>query len=453
MDKVIIVSGDGHAAPPLTRLRDYVETKYHPDFDEFVEDEGKTYETYFSGPAYPKSDAIAVFDNDGRFAAGGETGGYDWSVREKEMDVEGCVCEIVHSGTQASPTLWYGIVNRPRPAELRTAGANAFNRWLADMMAEADGRMFGVAEPGPCLDLDATVKELRWLADHRFVSVGVPGISADAALPPLYDRYYEPFWSACEELGLVLSVHAGWGQAQGTFYDFFENMMGPGGDLSGLAALRDKLVDSESSPLALDIGPRRVMWQCILGGVFDRHPNLRLAITEVRAGWVPPTLAELDREAAALDVPLKRRPSEYFADHCAVTPSSIQRQEVELRHQIGLKQLLFGVDYPHYEGTWPNTLDWIRAAFAGVPEAEARAILGESAIDFYRLDRSKLAKIAARIGPDPADVFVARPNVAPSLIGHFDKRAGFSRKPDPVNIPQLQAAFAEDVSGAVGGRR
>ncbi len=450
MARVTIVSGDGHASPPLIELRDYVDPQYTGAFDEFVEEEDNTYRNVFSGPAYPKPDAVQIFDKDGRFTAGGETGGYDWQVRQKEMDAEGCVCEIVHSGTQAAPTLWYGIVNRPRPAELRAAGAKAYHRWLADMMAQSDGRMLGVAEPGPCLDMDATVKELRWLTDNRFVSVGVPGISADPALPPLYDRYYEPFWSACEELGLVLSVHAGWGQAQGTFYEFFDKMMGPNGNLEGLREFREQLIDSDNSPLFLDLGPRRVMWQLMLGGVFDRHPNLRLAITEVRAGWVPPTLAELDRQAESLATPLKRKPSEYFAEHCAVTPSSIQRQEVELRHQIGLGQLIFGIDYPHYEGTWPNTQDWIRAAFAGVPENEARAILGGNAIDFYRLDRVRLDALAAKIGPEPRDVFLSAANVDPQLIGHFDTRAQFTSTSAPVDLPMIGAAFAEDVEGAIG---
>jgi predicted TIM-barrel fold metal-dependent hydrolase len=308
--------------------------------------------------------------------------------------------------------------------------------------------MLGVAEPGPCLDLDATLRELRWLAANRFASIGLPGISADPALPPLYDSYYEPFWSACEELGLVLSVHAGWGQAQGTFYEFFASMMGTQTDPSlGIAALRERLVNAEESPLALDIGPRRAMWQLMLGGVFDRHPKLRLAITEVRADWVPLTLAQLDRRAAELDTPFKKRPSEYFAAHCGVTPSSIRRSEVQMRHEIGVQQVLFGIDYPHYEGTWPNTRDWIRAAFAGVPESEARAILGENAIDLYGLDRPKLHRLAERIGPTVSEVLVATAEVAPSLLDHFDSRAGFRYKPEPVNIKQIDTTFAEDLAG------
>jgi hypothetical protein len=33
-----------------------------------------------------------------------------------------------------------------------------------------------VGEPGPCLDMLATIAELQWLAEHGFSSVGVPGL-------------------------------------------------------------------------------------------------------------------------------------------------------------------------------------------------------------------------------------------------------------------------------------
>src|SRR5207249_1167270 len=112
----------------------------------------------------------------------------------------------------------------------------------------------------------------------------------------------------------------------------------------------------------------------------------------------------LDARAAKGDVPLKLKPSEYWTRNCAATPSSVHRSEMEMRHQIGVHNMLFGVDYPHPESTWPNTLDWIRASFTGVPEDEARLIPGENAIRIYGLDHDKLASVAAKIGPRPQEV-------------------------------------------------
>ena len=48
--------------------------------------------------------------------------------------------------------------------------------------------------------------------------------------------------------------------------------------------------------------------------------------------------------------------------------------------------MMFGRDFPHPESTWPNTWDWLRDAFSGVPEDDVRAIVGENALTCYRID-------------------------------------------------------------------
>ena len=460
MDRLIIVSGDGHAAAPLEHYRPYLESKYHAALDDLLPEE-QEYQQRIAGPAHPTPEAMAVFDDRGAMAGGGEAGSYDLGVRLREMDSEGCSCEILHSGTQSAPPPWHSVANRAYSSELRFAGIRAYHRWLSDFMAGADGRLVGVADPGPALDMPALLAEMEWLAANGFKSIGVPGIVYDPELPPLYDEYYEPFWAACADLGLVLSVHAGWGQPQGMVYAFFDLMVerigveAMGGELererveSLGTMLQDELASDENSPIRLDLGPRQVMWQLMLSGAFDRHPNLKLALTEIRADWVPSTLATLDRLAAESGTPPRLTPTEYYHEHCAVAPSSTHRAEVEMRHDIGLRQMLFGVDYPHHEGTWPNTKEWIQAAFAGVPEDEARLILGENAIDFYDLDRDHLADIAARIGPEPSEVLgeVGDHVVDERLVEHFHKRGGFSRPADPVDTDAIAVAFRADLAG------
>jgi predicted TIM-barrel fold metal-dependent hydrolase len=271
-------------------------------------------------------------------------------------------------------------------------------------------------------------------------------------LPPVYDPYYEPFWSACEELGLVLSVHAGWGSPQGKFQEFTKQF---GALVVGSDPAQDKLKQksmmmeamgqSEDSPLKLDMGPRRALWQLMLGGVFDRHPHLTFCLTEVRGDWLPPTLAALDALHATNDTPLTMKPSEYFARQCFITPSSIHKCEVEMRHEIGVDQMMFGTDYPHPEGTWPNTKDWIRVSFAGVPEAEARAILGENAIRAYGLDRATIAAVAERIGPEASEVF-GEFDVPEARVAHWQSRAGYLRGPENTDNSIVAGLFAEDLA-------
>jgi predicted TIM-barrel fold metal-dependent hydrolase len=79
------------------------------------------------------------------------------------------------------------------------------------------------------------------------------------------------------------------------------------------------------------------------------------------------------------------------------------RSDAEMRHEIGLGQLMWGSDYPHPEGSWPHTAPHLQKTFSGLPDADIAAILGENAIRFYGFDRDALAGVASRIGPRRAD--------------------------------------------------
>ena len=69
-----------------------------------------------------------------------------------------------------------------------------------------------------------------------------------------------------------------------------------------------------------------------------------------------------------------------------------------MRHEIGLENIMWGSDYPHPEGTWPETRKQMADAFRGVPESDLVAMLGGNAARVYGFDTEKLAPLAARIG-------------------------------------------------------
>ena len=93
-------------------------------------------------------------------------------------------------------------------------------------------------------------------------------------------------------------------------------------------------------------------------------------------------------------------PSEYFARNVALGASCMPRREAELRHEIGVGQIMWGSDYPHPEGSWPYTRDQMLDTFRGLPDDDIAAMLGGTAAEFYGFDVEKLAPIAARIGPE-----------------------------------------------------
>ena len=65
---------------------------------------------------------------------------------------------------------------------------------------------------------------------------------------------------------------------------------------------------------------------------------------------------------------------------------------------------MWGTDYPHLEGTWPNTMEAMRETFADYPEDEIRALLGTNAAEAYGFDTKKLAPLVERIGPTLAEI-------------------------------------------------
>ena len=277
--------------------------------------------------------------------------------------------------------------------------------------------------------MDATVAELEWISDHGFVGTFAPGFLRHPDEPPLFDPYWEPVWNTCEERGLALVVHAGFGFEQGLLYDSMRqvNMELDEAGASEMDRIIRLSTEVFTGEFFSDTRARRPMWQLMFGGVFDRHPNLKLLMTEVRLDWIPSTFTYLDSvyDELRADLPAQRKPSEYWKENCMAGASFMHKVEVEMRDEIGVETILFGRDYPHPEGTWPNTPDWLRDAFAGVPERDLRLMLGENAIPFFGLDRANLTAVADKIGPTVQEITGPNPEVDPELLALFDGRSGY----------------------------
>jgi predicted TIM-barrel fold metal-dependent hydrolase len=256
-------------------------------------------------------------------------------------------------------------------------------------------------------------------------------------MPPLSDTYWDPFWSKCSERNLTMVVHAGFGTMIGSVFPQVEKIYN---DVVTAAGSNDFEAMAQHAPVAVadeslqffddflnkNLDSRQPMWQMMLGGVFDRHPDLKLELTEIRIDWIPATLKHLDEiwERNRDVLPAKRRPSEYWQTNCLAGASFIHKAEVERRHELGVDTILFGRDFPHHESTWPQTEYFHRDAFAGVPDDEARKMLGENGIRFFGLDRDRLSTIAKRIGPKIEDI-TGGGEVPQELIDRFEGSSGY----------------------------
>ncbi len=159
----------------------------------------------------------------------------------------------------------------------------------------------------------------------------------------------------------------------------------------------------------------RALTHLIVGGVFERHPDLQLVFTEQGTAWVPDELARLDyfwdRMGTAVgsqehvwgapvvvqDVAQARASTGPASATSA--PASSAPDEVELRHSVGVDRIMWGSDYPHKEASSPFSREAIRLAFAGVPHDEVAAMLGGNAAALYGFDLEALRPLAQEIGP------------------------------------------------------
>jgi hypothetical protein len=97
-------------------------------------------------------------------------------------------------------------------------------------------------------------------------------------------------------------------------------------------------------------------------------------------------------------------PSEYAQRNCWYGASFPSKADLDGIGQIGADKVLWGNDYPHYEGTFPYNLESLRLTFADVPERERRMLFGENAAALYNFDLDALRPLAQRYGPTPEQV-------------------------------------------------
>jgi predicted TIM-barrel fold metal-dependent hydrolase len=387
MDRYLVVSSDGHAGLPPERYRDYLEPKHRAAFDDHLAAAIKAREES------EKFFLISDFNTKWRAENwDGLVGAWDPEARNKVLDADGVTAEVLFPDgitERNSPPFGADLGLRPEGAdpELQWAGARAHNRWLAEFCATAPHRRIGVGLLPAYWSIEENLKEIRWAKENGLKSLMLP-VVVDG-----YDSYnhpkYYPMWELIEDLGLVVNFHSG-----GTGRGYDRSTPGWVG------------VFCCEYPFYLT----RPLFALIFGGVFDRFPRLKVAITEIGGDfWWPAMMQLMDFRAKVKkgsakmgdhSSKLKLTPSQYMARNVWIG-SSAQMDDAnpEDWRKIGFDRVMWGTDYPHPEGTWPNTAHQMAKSLDGLSDAERAAVLGLNAVECFDLDLAAVNAIAAKIGP------------------------------------------------------
>jgi predicted TIM-barrel fold metal-dependent hydrolase len=262
------------------------------------------------------------------------------------------------------------------PIEADIAYCKVVNEWTAEHWGPYMDRV----APGivlPYRDVTACVQELE-----RGAAMGLrPALLPDAIGDrPYHLAEWEPLWEAANALKIPISMHVGGTRLPSAALSAYSIYPG-----LGFVGWYDQCV-----------GMGETLGWLTFTGVFERYPDLHVIMTEGYAGWLAFAIQFFDHHwndsrFGALQktngewAPKIDAPPGYYLKRQAHATFMWDPMAIENRHLTGTDCLLWGNDYPHREGSFPNSREWIDKQFAGVPQDEVDAITHGNAARLFHI--------------------------------------------------------------------
>jgi predicted TIM-barrel fold metal-dependent hydrolase len=376
-----LITTDCHVAVPYAVL-DELPASYREHFPRVEQRDDGEYLRMPDGPSMmgiPTGDREIKLEGDAeaRSALGGCPGSHpSFEPAEVMADLE---ADGVH-GAVLIGRIASTATDAAVPLEVDVAYCRVVNDWMAEHWAPYLDR----AAPGivlPYRDPVASAKELE-----RCAAMGMrPALLPDGIFESPYHRAeWEPVWEVANALKVPITMHVGSTRRPATaprdvfpglgFVGWYNQCTGMGESLGWLT----------------------------FSGVFERYPDLHVIMTEGYAGWLGFAISFWDHhwsdsryrdigETVAMfkawDAKLEAPPGYYLRRQAHATfmwdPAAIALREI-----TGTDCLLWGNDYPHLEGSYPFSQEWVDKQFAGVPESEVEAMTSGNAARIFGIDIS-----------------------------------------------------------------
>ena len=278
-------------------------------------------------------------------------------LRIRDQDLDGVQAEVL-----------YGILGtsqRLNDGEAATEVMRIYNAWLADFCESHPDRFAGLASI-PNHDMDAAVAEIERVAKRGAVRGLEVANSVD--MKPLYDPSWEPLWRAANETKLPVHFHTVGGKAP---------------NFAGMPHLQQRQAFA-TFITSFQLAMSRVIMEIIYGGVLESYPDMKVVIGESGIGWIPYTLQHMDLEweDQFKDLTLTMKPSEYWLRQCYAT---YQSDEVGIRllEYLGEDNIMWGSDFPHPDGIWPDSKEFIERELITLDAVRRRKVVCENAGRLY----------------------------------------------------------------------
>ena len=307
-----------------------------------------------------------------------DPGGWDPRARLDVMDRHGIAAQILYPNLLGFFPWAFMALER----ELSLACVRAFNDFQLEWCSVDPARLIPLAFL-PFWDLEASVAELRRVADLGYKGFNWGHKLEQVGLPPLVDRHWDPVMALAQDLQMPVSFHIGFGGANRDV------------DQAHLKEMFADDIGIAQMGVLFFIGNATAITDVCMRGLCERFPRLSFVSAESGFGYVPFLLEAMDwqykNNRASQNGSLRLLPSEYFRRQVYATfwfESHVDRLIDLLPDNV-----MFESDYPHPTSLSPgpgSRADDARTTIAknliGLPEEIRRKVLHDTAARVYRLE-------------------------------------------------------------------
>ena len=300
----------------------------------------------------------------------------DPELRAKDQDRDGVQAEVLYGVL--------GATGRLQDPEAAVEVVRLYNEWLAGFCTARPERFAGLAAI-PNNPLEAAIAEVKRVAKRGAVR-GLD-IANSGDLKPLWDPYWNPLWEVVNETGLPLHFHT----VSGHVPDHIRKIQMIGGDptrarLPGMPEVDLPVARAAfaSDITAFQINMSSILSSMMFGGVLERFPRIRLVLGESGIGWIPYVLWRMDAEweDQFRDLSLKMKPSDYWKRQCFATYQT-DPIGIKLLDELSADNVMWGSDFPHPDGVWPDSQEYLQRELGHLPAATRRKVQCENAAKLY----------------------------------------------------------------------
>ena len=375
VEDLILVSIDDHVIEPRDMFDNHVPARYRDEAPKSVMDESGFENWWFQGHASTSSSLNAVVGwpneewgmNPSTFSEM-RPGCYDIHQRVRDMNRNGILASMCFPSFAGFSARFF---QEASDHDLALIMLKAYNDWHIDEWAASYPGRFIPLAIAPVWDPAALADEVRRVARKGCRAVTMPELPHLQGLPSYHDLdYWDPFFRAVSEEGVVMCLHIGQG--------FAAINSAPGAPIDNLIILATQV----STLAAQDL-----LW----GGAFHKYPDLKVAWSEAGIGWIAFYLNRCDRHYTNQrwlrhDFGGKL-PSDIFREHslaCYVTDPTA----LKVRQDIGVDIIAWECDYPHSDSIFPDAPEFVLNEMqqAGVSDAEIDKITWQNSCRYFGWD-------------------------------------------------------------------